>query len=89
VHLSDDDKAVLDFERLRWHHPGAKESAIVERFGYLAVRHYQRVNALLDHPGAMAYDAQLVRRLQRLRDARARQRSASPAPPGAAERGSR
>lgn len=75
MHLTDDEKAVLDFERLEWNHPGAKETAIVERFGYLAVRHYQRVNALLDHPGAMAYDVQLVRRLARLRDARAAQRS--------------
>lgn len=74
--LTDNDKAVLEFERLEWTYPAAKEAAIVERFGCLAVRHYQRVNALLDHPGALAYDAQLVRRLQRLRDARAAQRRA-------------
>ena len=75
MHLTDDDKAVLDFERLQWHHPGAKEGAIYERFGCLAVLHYQRLNALLDHPGSTAYDAQLVRRLQRLRAARVRHRT--------------
>jgi len=73
--LTDDQRAVLDFERREWTYAGAKEQAIRERFDCSAARHYQRVNALLDHPGALAYAPQLVRRLQRLREARVRQRT--------------
>jgi hypothetical protein len=74
--LTDDDKAILDFEVLSWTYPGAKESAIVERFGMLSVRYYQVLNALIDRPEAQAYSPLLVKRLRRLRDARSRQRSA-------------
>lgn len=74
--LTDEDKAVLDFERQWWRYPGAKEQAIRDTFGWSSTRHYQRVNALIDQPEALAYDPLLVRRLRRLRDARARQRSA-------------
>lgn len=49
----------------------------MQRFGCLAVRHYQRVNALLDRPEALAYDPHLVRRLQRLRAARTQLRTRS------------
>lgn len=31
--LTDDDKAILDFERQAWTHAGAKETAIVQTFG--------------------------------------------------------
>lgn len=75
--LSDEDKAVLDFEALQWNHPGAKETAIVELFGCLAARHYARVNYLIDQPAALEYAPQLVRRLQRLREARRGQRTVS------------
>lgn len=74
--LSDRDREVLDFERLRWKYAGAKEAAIMERFDMTATRYHQVVNALLDRPEALEYDAQLVNRLKRLRDTRRRQRSA-------------
>ena len=74
--LSALDLAVLAFERLRWVHAGAREAAIAERFGVTAVRHAQRVNRVIDDPAALEHDAQLVRRLQRLRAARQRGRSA-------------
>ncbi|WP_308195736.1 DUF3263 domain-containing protein [Nocardioides potassii] len=74
--LTDDEQAILDFEAQQWTHPGAKETAIVEQFGMLAVRYYQVLNALIDRPEALAYAPLLVKRLQRLRDGRARQRSA-------------
>jgi hypothetical protein len=72
--LTADEKAILDFEAQSWTYPGAKETAIVEQFGMLAVRYYQQLNAIINKPAALAYDPLLVKRLLRLRDARARQR---------------
>ena len=66
---------VLAFERQWWRHPGAKESAIRERFGTTPTRYYQSLNALIDRPAALAADPLLVRRLRRLRASRSRQRS--------------
>lgn len=73
--LADDDRDVLDFERQRFAYAGAKEQAILEHFGFSATRYYMRLNAIIGKPEAMAYDPLLVKRLLRLRDARARQRS--------------
>ena len=70
--LTNDDLAVLDFEDRWWRHPGAKETAIREEFGTTAVRHYQRLTALLDRPEALAARPVAVHRLQRLRDGRRR-----------------
>lgn len=65
--LSDRDRSILEFERQWWHVPGSKEQAIRERFGLSTVAYYQAVNRLIDEPAAAAFDAQLVRRLDRLR----------------------
>lgn len=78
--LTDDETAILDFERTWWKYPGAKEQAIVQQFGVLTVRYYQRLNALIDSDAALAYDPLTVKRLRRLRDARAAQRRAAPRP---------
>lgn len=40
-------------------------------------RYYQVLSRLIDEPAAMAYDALLVRRMQRLRDSRRHQRSSA------------
>lgn len=74
--LTQIERAVLDFERQWWKYPGAKETAVRERFEMSSTRYYQVLNALIDRPAALAYDALLVHRLRRLRAARARQRSA-------------
>jgi hypothetical protein len=74
--LTDEQTAILDFERAWWKYAGAKEQAIRETFNCSSTRHYQRLNAIIDLDAALAYDPLLVRRLRRLRDARARQRSA-------------
>lgn len=75
--LSDLDRAILDLERQTWRHPGAKETAVLQRTGLSAVRYYQRLNVLLDSPAALLADPQLVRRLQRVRDARREARRAA------------
>src|SRR3954452_14803320 len=73
--LSRREHDMLAFERQWWRHPGAKETAIRERFGMTPTRYYQSLNALIDRPAALAQDPLLVRRLRRLRAARQRQRS--------------
>ena len=75
--LSDDERAVLDFERAWWTLDGAKEALIVDRFGYNAGRYYQLLNELLDRPEALEHDPLVVRRLQRLRERRRRARLTS------------
>ena len=73
--LSRREHEMLAFERHWWRHPGAKETAIRDRFGMPPTRYYQALNALVDHPAALAADPLLVRRLRRLRSARQRTRS--------------
>jgi hypothetical protein len=75
--LTDADRAVLDFEERHWKYAGAKEAQIREQFGFSATRYYQLLNALIDRPEALAYNPMLVKRLQRVREARRRQRSAA------------
>lgn len=70
--LSDLEREILTFERQRWKYAGAKEQAIRDRFEVSPTRHYQRLNVILDKPEAMTFDAQLVKRLRRLRTARQR-----------------
>ena len=64
------DLAMLAFERASWKHGGQKEEAIREEFGVSAARYYQLLGALIDSPAALQEDPMLVKRLQRLRDAR-------------------
>jgi hypothetical protein len=74
--LSELELRMLAFEG-RWSgRLGAKESAIRAEFGFSAARYYQVLDALIDSPIALRSDPLLVRRLQRLRDGRARARAA-------------
>ena len=74
--LSERDRRILDFERTWWKLQGSKEQAIRETFDLSSTRYYQALNSLIDTPDALAYDAMLVKRLQRLRAGRMRQRTA-------------
>jgi hypothetical protein len=65
--LSENQRAILDFERRWWRQPGAKEQAIRENFKISPTRYYQALNAILDVPEAVSYDPALVHRLLRLR----------------------
>ena len=66
---------MLTFERQWWRRPGAKETAIRERFGITPTRYYQVLNALVDRPDALASDPLLVGRLRRVRAGRRRGRN--------------
>ena len=70
--LSDDDRRILVFEREWWHLRTRKERAVRDGLGISVIRYYQRLNALLDRPAALAFDPMLVGRLRRLREARRR-----------------
>jgi hypothetical protein len=73
--LSRREAEILAFERQWWRRPGAKETAIRERFALSPTRYYQMLNGLVDRADALAADPVLVRRLRRLRAARRRNRS--------------
>ena len=68
--LSERDRAILDFEREWWQHPGAKEDAIRQSFDLSPARFYQILGQLMDSEEALAYDPMLIKRLQRVRDER-------------------
>ena len=75
MELSRREHEMLTFERQWWRRPGAKETAIRDRFGVTPTRYYQVLNALVDRPDALAADPVLVRRLRRVRTSRQRTRS--------------
>ena len=68
--LSERDIAILDFENRWWQHTGLKEEAIRTRFDLSPARYYQVLGALIDSPAALAHDPLLIKRLQRMREAR-------------------
>ncbi len=74
--LGDRELRMLEFERDWAARVGAKDAAIRSAFGLSPARYYQVLYALIDSPVALRHDPLLVRRLQRLRDARARARAA-------------
>jgi len=74
MELSQRSRDIIDFERTWRAVPGTKAQAIRDRFGMSDSRYYQLLNALLDDPAAMAYDAVTVGRLRRVRAARTRRR---------------
>ncbi|HWH25184.1 MAG TPA: DUF3263 domain-containing protein [Pseudolysinimonas sp.] len=74
--LEELDERVLAFERAWASRTGSKDAAIRAEFSIPAARYYQMLYALIDSPVALRSDPLLIRRLQRLRDARTRARAA-------------
>ncbi|EPH07245.1 hypothetical protein HMPREF1531_00302 [Propionibacterium sp. oral taxon 192 str. F0372] len=75
--LTEQEMAILDFEKCWWQAKVSKETEIRDRFGITIARYYQILNSLLDRPEALCHDPLLVKRLRRLREQRQRERSAS------------
>ncbi|WP_091226334.1 DUF3263 domain-containing protein [Microbacterium sp. 3J1] len=73
--LTERDRAILALETAWPRHGGAKEEVIRAQLGMSAARYYQLLGRLIDSDRALEYDPMLVRRLRRIRDARAVQRS--------------
>jgi hypothetical protein len=76
VELSPREREILTVEREWWKYADAKDAAIRERLGLTPEGYYLALTALIDHPGALAHDPLLVRRLRRQRAARQQQRQA-------------
>ncbi|MCB0893813.1 MAG: DUF3263 domain-containing protein [Nocardioides sp.] len=74
--LSDLEREILAFEQDWVTHAGAKESAVLERFGITPADYHLQLNRLIDLPAAEAHAPRLVRRLRRLRATRQEQRAA-------------
>ena len=73
--FGDQDRAILEFERLQWIAAGSKNQEIITRFAMTPVRYYARLNWIIDQPEALAYDAVHVNALlrpRRCRDVRTR-----------------
>lgn len=66
--LTDQDLAILRFEKRWWRQAAAKEAAARAKFGVSTTRYYQQLNRLLDVPAAQAAEPELVKRLRRARD---------------------
>ena len=76
--LSERDRRILDFERNWVRDAGAKDDAVRQEFGLTATRYYQVLNTVIDSTAAIVYDPMVVRRLQRVRETRARERMLLP-----------
>ena len=72
--LSEHDLALLEFSRRRWTSAGRRDAALLATFGMPAPAYAAELARILAHPDAEAYDAALVRRLRRLKEARRRDR---------------
>lgn len=80
--LDDRQLRILAFEARAWQQHGRKAEAIREEFGFSAARYYRILGDLVDSPAALRHDPMLVKRLQRLRDARAEARARRSLPLG-------
>jgi len=69
--LTDDERAMLAFERQWWRQAGAKDQAVRDLFGLTATRYQQLLNQLIDRPEALEAEPVVVNRLRRLRAERA------------------
>lgn len=69
--LSEDDKAMLDFEKQWWIQPRIKRQMIRDQFGLDPIRYYQKLSRLIDTPEALEYDPIVVHRLVARRDGQA------------------
>lgn len=67
-------QAMLEFERTFWTFDEPKETLIRARFQCSADEYYAELNELLETPAALAHDPLVVRRLQRQRVRRRRER---------------
>lgn len=76
MELTDRETDILAFERSWWATGRAKDTAIREQLDLSATEYYRLLGELLDRPEALSHDPLLVRRLQRQRLTRQRERSA-------------
>jgi Protein of unknown function (DUF3263) len=64
--LSEEDRAILDFERASCGDPGPKDLTIELTLGLTAAEYYRRLLAILEIEAALAYDPLTVKRVSRI-----------------------
>ncbi|MGD2102595.1 MAG: DUF3263 domain-containing protein [Acidimicrobiia bacterium] len=64
--LSEEGRAILDFERVSWLRPGPKDETIEMVLGLTAFAYYERLRTLVATPAAFAYDPLTTKRVLRL-----------------------
>lgn len=76
--LTETEARMLDFEagQSHWKFAGSKDSLIRDFFDISPTVYYKRLALLIRRDAAIRYDVHTVRRLQRVHEARADQRSA-------------
>lgn len=72
--ITERQQAILEFERTFWTYDDPKETVIRSRFQCSADEYYAELNELLELPAALVHDPLVVRRLQRQRVRRRRER---------------
>ncbi|HEY1177805.1 MAG TPA: DUF3263 domain-containing protein [Phytomonospora sp.] len=72
--LSDEERAILAFEKRWWRRAGSKEQAITAEFELSVTQYYKRLGELLDEPAALEAEPAVVRRLLAAREERHRLR---------------
>jgi len=64
--LSDEDRAILDFERASWHESGPKDWSIELVLGLTSAAYYERLLAVASSRAGSAYDPLTAKRVLRL-----------------------
>ena len=72
--LTDQERALLDFEREWWTMGTRKNDEIRARFDMSSSSYYRTLHGLIQQPAAMAYDPMTVLRLRRRREQARRDR---------------
>lgn len=81
--INERQQAMLEFERTYWTFDEPKETLVRARFQCSADEYYAELNELLELPQALEHDPLVVRRLQRQRIRRRRERmETGTEPPG-------
>ena len=74
--LTDEQMAMLAFEKQTWTRAGSRDAAIRDLFGITPTRYHQLLLELIDLPEALAAEPGLVNRLRRRSRSSLRQRLA-------------
>ncbi len=60
--LTDHEKRILDFGRQSWTKVGHRDEAIRREFGLSSTGYYTKLVGLMDHPEAVEYAPEVIRR---------------------------
>lgn len=75
--MTDDERTALRLAASTYRHPAVRESHALEQLGLTPTRYWALVHGLLERPDVLVEMPTEVRRLQRLRAARRRQRQST------------